>query len=241
MTAVRPSLPALEAPGVATRAFALASIVAAAMLLAVHVVRLVRAGDALTWWTVPVVLLGMLVADFLSGLVHWGADSWGSETMPVLGKRLLHPFRVHHINPADFLRRHWIDTNGDVATIVAVAMGCAFLIPTASATGRAALLLVTVLCATTLPTNQVHQWAHMRTPPRLVARLQKAGVLLGGPQHAMHHEPPYLTNYCIALGWCNPVLVRTRFFPRMERLVTRITGSKPRADEERLAEVARTA
>ena len=32
------------------------------------------------------VALGMIVADFMSGLVHWAADSYGSVTMPVFGQ-----------------------------------------------------------------------------------------------------------------------------------------------------------
>ena len=77
--------------------------------------RIVSRVDVWQWWVPLAFVAGMAAADFGSGLVHWGADTWGRDDLPVIGHRLLVPFRVHHVNPDDFLRRSFVDTNGDVA------------------------------------------------------------------------------------------------------------------------------
>ncbi len=150
--------------GLATRIFYAASCVASFLLLFVLIGRIASHFTELAWHSFIAIPLGILLADFLSGVIHWSADTWGSESMPVLGKRLLHPFRVHHVNPADFLRRQFIDTNGDVAFLAIPFLLAALKIPLTSPAMLSMAIFVTSFAAIGLMTNQIHQWAHMRRP-----------------------------------------------------------------------------
>ena len=114
------------------------------------------------------------------------------------------------MNPDDFLRRDFIDCNGDVAMLACPILIAAWLVPVSGEAGRLAVALLVALGAVSLPTNQVHQWAHDPDPPRLVAWLQRARVILPRAEHQRHHAPPHLSNYCIATGWCNPALGAAR-------------------------------
>ena len=223
-------LPGHDEIGPATRAYEALAIAGAAGLLAAHAFRIARF-PSVEWWLPAAAVAGAIFADFVSGLVHWAADTWGRETFPVLGRRLLRPFRVHHVNPDDFLRRRFLDVNGDVAVIVVPILLSALAFPTAAAWGRAAEVFVGAFCLVGLPTNQVHQWAHFREVPRVVGWLQRSGLILGRRAHARHHVAPFARDYCIATGWCNGALTAIDFFPRLERRVTRLTGLKPRDDE----------
>jgi hypothetical protein len=200
-----------------------ASIVAAWSLVFVHVIRLWHV--AVWLWPVAIVF-GMVAADLFSGIVHWSADTWGAEASPVIGRRFLRPFRVHHINPDDFLRRDVIDCNGDVAMFNLVFLLAAFALPDAGA------VFLLAFSVASLPTNQVHQWAHMPRPPKIVDWLQRAGVVLSRREHARHHAGSHTANYCIANGWCNGALTAIGFFPRLESAITALTGAQPRHDSK---------
>jgi plasmanylethanolamine desaturase len=226
--------PAHDAVGPIARTIEVISLAAAAVLLLINGFRLATS-VGLRWWMPVVVIAAGVTADLLSGFVHWTADTWGRETLPVIGRRFLRPFRVHHINPHDFLRRDFIDCNGDVAMLVLPMLTAAWLIPLGTLTGDVTAVFVLALAAWMLPTNQVHQWAHMPDPPRAVAWLQRRGVILGRDAHQEHHASPYVVNYCIATGWCNRWLTKRQVFPRLERIVARVTGMLPRADEDAYA------
>ncbi len=225
------SAPKVDELSLLSRAIELASLITAGGLLGVQALRFCGAPRWIEWWTPFAVLAGFILADFASGVVHWFADTWGSETMPLLGRRLLRPFRVHHVNPDDLLVRNVIDTNGDVATVVIPFLIPGLFLPLESAVGRAAMVVLAAMSVAALPTNQVHQWAHMPQPPKWVRQLQDWRVILSRREHLKHHDAPYATHYCIALGWCNSPLSAIRFFRGMERVITRLTGIQPRADE----------
>lgn len=188
-----------------------------------------------------IVAAGMLSADLVSGLVHWSADTWGSESMPIIGKRFLQPFRVHHVNPDDFLRREFFTVNGDVAMISAALLVTVYWIPLDKGWGQAWAVFMVSFVIVALPTNQVHQWAHMQRPPSWVRWLQERRVILSRDEHALHHRAPYATYYCIATGWWNGLLGRVDFFRRAERVVTLLTGLTPRQDDDAfLVQVAKS-
>jgi ubiquitin-conjugating enzyme E2 variant len=189
--------------------------------------------DLWQWW-IPVAFIGgITAADFMSGLIHWGADTWGRDDLPVIGHRLLVPFRVHHLNPDDLLRRRFIDANGDAAFVTVPVLVALFAVPIETHWGGAVAVFGFALCGVGMMTNQIHKWAHMPSPPRPVRALQNCGVLLGRTDHAAHHDQPYDANYCITTGWCNRPAEAIGLYRRLEAAITVVTGAEPREDDRR--------
>ena len=185
------------------------------------------------WWVPFVLVAGVAGADFASGLIHWCADTWGRDDLPFIGPRLLVPFRVHHINPDDFLRRRFVDTNGEVACLAIPVLLALLAVPLEDVLGQMLTVFGFAFCAIGSMTNQIHQWAHMPRPPKVVRWLQACRLILGSEQHVAHHLRPYNERYCISTGWCDRPLEAFRFFRRLERTVSGLTGLTPRSDDQR--------
>ena len=176
-------------------------------------------------------MLGYVVADFISGVVHWAADTWGTPEWPVVGKALIRPFREHHVDAKEITRHDFVETNGNNCFVsIAPAIGAA-LIPQHGPGALFAATLVFSMTLWVLFTNQFHKWAHLDSPPAAIDWLQRMNLILPRDHHAVHHAAPYAKYYCITVGWLNEALFRIRFFQLLERLVTATTGLVPREDD----------
>ena len=53
-------------------------------------------------------VMAQLVVDFISGLMHWACDTWGTFYTPLVGKTLIRSFRMHHVDPQDITKHGFI-------------------------------------------------------------------------------------------------------------------------------------
>ena len=133
----------------------------------------------------------MLVADFLSGLVHWAADTWGRPTWPIVGNAFIRGFREHHVDPTAITRHDFVETNGANSLVSLPALISGIYLFQPSATALVLTSSMTGLCVWLFATNQFHKWAHEETPPMCVQRLQKLHLILPPAHHDLHHRYPF--------------------------------------------------
>ncbi|KAG8519630.1 Transmembrane protein 189 [Galemys pyrenaicus] len=185
---------------------------------------------------------GAITADFLSGLAHWGADTWGSVDLPIVGKAFIRTFREHHIDPTAITRHDFIETNGDncLMTILPL-LSTAYKLHTQTHEALEQLFVweCFVVCVSILLTftNQIHKWSHIYFGlPRWVTLLQEWHIILPRRDHRIHHISPHDTYFCITTGWLNYPLEKIGFWRRLENLIQAVTGEKPRSDDMKWAQ-----
>lgn len=189
-----------------------------------------RAAAAPAWVLAVASVAAWLAADLLSGLVHWGLDTWGSVRTPWIGASLIRPFREHHHDPASITRHDFVETNGASCLACLPVLVAAGWMPLGSAgwTLTQAFLVFTALGV--LATNQCHKWAHMdpRQLSRIVRAAQRLRLVLAPQEHRGHHLAPFDTRYCTASGWCNALLDALEVFRMLERGVRAVTSARRR-------------
>ncbi|HLM43230.1 MAG TPA: fatty acid desaturase family protein, partial [Myxococcaceae bacterium] len=212
----------------AIRAMEIASIVTFITLEAALVWRLWGGPHTGPWLVLSALLLGYLAADFVSGFVHWMGDTWGSPTMPILGKAFVRPFREHHVDEKAITRHDFVETNGNNCLVSLPVALLAVALPHSSPGWVFISAFLGAMIFWVMATNQFHKWSHLEQPPALIGFLQRTHLVLPPDHHQIHHTAPFNKYYCITVGWMNKPLLMIGFFPALERLITWATGALAR-------------
>lgn len=230
-----------HAPASSLHLIKLIALVVFLVLCAWLAAQVVRGGVALglLWWFPLIAAAGYIVADFVSGLVHFLADNFAEEDTPVIGAAFVKPFRDHHTDPTGITRHDFVETNGNnVIVSLPFIVPAVLWLPSESAAWGwmlAAFTLCFILAI--FLTNQFHKWAHQPVPPPIAVRLQRAGLILSKEHHDVHHTSPFDTHYCITVGLWNKWLERVQLWERLERAMRRwVPGTDPRMRVVREAE-----
>lgn len=163
-------------------------------------------------------LFAWLSADFASGFVHFLADNFGNPETPFFGKVFIYAFREHHVDPKAITRHSFVETNG-ANCLVSLPPMIFIWFATSPADDYLLRLYFTLFFVSIFLTNQIHKWSHMDSPPRIVAALQQAHVILPVAHHQVHHAAPHDKYYCITCGWLNWPLQRLQFFQTLKKLL----------------------
>jgi len=181
---------------------------------------------------------GYVLADLLSGTVHWIADRYFAPTTPLIGPLLIAPFREHHADASEIARHGFFEVSGNNALVslpLVVAI-CFLPLPAAESSIPARLAfahgLGLGLTLAVFLTNQLHGWAHQTTPPAPIRRLQRWGWILSRERHDLHHRH-HDRAYCVTSGWLNPLLDRIHFFPGLERGIEALRRARRRRSRVR--------
>ncbi|KAK7200178.1 ubiquitin-conjugating enzyme-like protein [Novymonas esmeraldas] len=196
-------------------------------------------------WMPLFIVAAMALADLVSGLTHWGLDTWGTPDTPVFGN-FIRSFREHHVDQTAMCKHDFIETNADTTLpllpVLLLQYACVWSV-NRSGNGYVANLHVgniglhVFLCTFFVfvaMTNEIHKWSHQPKQSRAVRTAMNIGILLSPIAHRKHHKDPFDRSYCITTGWLNPLLDSIHFWRRLESLVTSMTGEIPRSNDQAL-------
>ena len=170
------------------------------------------------------VLVGLFLADFITGLIHWFEDRYGNPNWPFIGQAIM-ANHEHHFTPRTFLSGTFWDRNKEVF-IGTVIILCGFY-------AASAINIVTV-SATMFGffANEIHGAAHKfpKENPPWVRMLQKMGLMQSFLHHARHHRDRKDRSYCVMTNYVNPVLDAICFFRGLEWVIRILFRASPRMD-----------
>jgi plasmanylethanolamine desaturase len=170
-------------------------------------------------------VLVVLLVDLASGVGHWLEDTYGNPDTPLIGRLVIVPNLEHHRQPRAFLAKSWLESCGDLMLAGALLVAAAWSLD----------LLTWHVVAFALvgsQANQIHKWTHQNPQEKgaFVHLLQRMRLLQTPREHGRHHQGATDSHYCTVTNALNPLLERMRIWRRLENLLARAFGLRPRTD-----------
>lgn len=170
------------------------------------------------------ILFAWLLADFLTGLVHFAQDRLLLEPSRFLFiNRIKLDNDLHHAKPAAMTRfSMWENINTSAPYTIPVA-GCLFLL------GCPTVIWLALFFASFA--NLVHRFAHLpkaKVPP-LVKAVQWTGLFITFDHHHVHHfdkngtikKEVTTVRFCPMTNWLNPILDKVGLFMFIARMLNK--------------------
>lgn len=161
----------------------------------------------MTYNVIGQLILGWLLADFITGVLHHFYDRiWWPPFLALANGD-------HHARPLIFVEAPFVVRTGPSLVTSIVILAIAVLTKEFSA-------FFVTFCAGIAFWNEIHRWAHApRLAPGWVRVLQEMGFFQSPRGHSYHHTPTNAAGFCLLSNWVNPVLDSLGLWGRLEKLV----------------------
>jgi len=174
--------------------------------------------------TIIQILLLILLADFITGHIHWWEDAYGNPNWKFLkvGELIVFPNLEHHKNPRKLVKStFW----GRVKISFFVALAVLILIFLFFGSLNWQTIFCLLYCSLG---NELHAITHKtdKENGKLICFIQKTGLIQSRKMHGLHHTSPYNINYCVMTNYLNPILNMVKYFETLELIIS-FLGIKP--------------
>jgi len=156
------------------------------------------------------ILAGIIITDFVSGVLHFLQDNFIKEEWPIVGM-IAKDGRIHHESPmkfteSNFIKRSWYVTlTAFLIFILWVSIfGLSWFIATA-------LIFGSIIV-------EIQYYTHVEKIPMWVKPLHKIGVFQSPKHHESHHTS-WDGQYCVVTDWLNPILNHIGFWKFLKRVL----------------------
>ena len=173
------------------------------------------------------IIIGFFIADFLTGIGHWGEDTYLNYNIKIpLLDVISKENEMHHYFPRSILKHSYYDNIKTTLIIVIIILICIFFI-NKKLLFDYKYLVITIFIFTSF-SSIIHRICHMRKceKHKFILFLQKYNIISSDEHHRQHHVKSNI-NYCINTPYLNMILDSIYFWRILEFIIYIIFGLKP--------------